>query len=130
MKTLKGLTFAAAPIASKNPVLLRRAKLVAHRVHAHTPSQRHHRIEVTKAVERVLFSLTAVREPSLLQRGIELVNQRHDCAAIRHGEEQVVWLGAAFAAKHAIYKSGTSCTWNHLALSCLPVDQQAIVPPT
>ena len=30
MKTLKGLTFAAAPIASKNPVLLRRSKLVAH----------------------------------------------------------------------------------------------------
>ena len=29
MKTLKGLTFAAAPIASKSPVLLRRAKLVA-----------------------------------------------------------------------------------------------------
>jgi hypothetical protein len=30
MKTLKGLTFAAAPATNKSPVMLRRAKLVAH----------------------------------------------------------------------------------------------------
>jgi hypothetical protein len=30
MKTLKGLTFAAAPAANNSPVMMRRAKLVAH----------------------------------------------------------------------------------------------------
>ena len=105
------------------------AHVRSQRVHAHTPSQRHDGIDVAKAVERVLLAFTAVREPSLLQCRIELVNERHDCAAIRHGEEQVVWLGAAFAAEHAIYKSGTPSAWDRLALSRLPVDEQAVSPP-
>ena len=105
------------------------AHVRSQRVHAHTPSQRHDGIEVAKAVERVLLAFTAVREPSLLQCGIELVNERHDCAPISHGEEQVVWMGSAFAAEHAIDKSGTPRAWNDLALSCLPVDQKAVVSP-
>lgn len=105
------------------------AHVGSQRVHAHTPSQCHDGVEVSKAVERVLLAFTAVREPSLLQCGIELVNEGHDCAAIRHSEEQVVWLGSAFATEHAIDKSGTPRAWNDLALSRLPVDQKAVVPP-
>ena len=106
------------------------AHVGSQRVHAHTPTQRHDGIEVAKTVERVLLAFTAIREPSFLQSRIELVNERPDCTAIRHGKEQVVWLGAVFAAEHAIYKSGTPSAWNHLALPCLPVDPQAVVPPT
>ena len=105
------------------------AHVGSQRLHAHAPSQCHDGVEVSKAVERVLLAFTAVGEPSLLQCRIELVNECYDCASIRHGEQQVVWLSSAFAAEHAIDKSGTPRTWNDLALSCLPVDEQAVIPP-
>src|SRR4029078_2345317 len=60
---------------------------------------RHDGVEVTKAVECILLALAAVGGLSLFERRVELVDQRHDWAAVRHGERQVIWLGIDFAAK-------------------------------
>jgi hypothetical protein len=71
-----------------------------------------------------------VGELSLFERRVELVDQRHDWAAVRHGEKQVIWLGIDFAAKHSLQKLRRASTRHDFPLPCLPINQETIVTPS
>jgi hypothetical protein len=68
MKTLKGLTFAAAPAASKSPVVLRRAKLIAH---LHQQKQLAENPAHLKTIQKWVVQDNGVKAPVEISRRVQ-----------------------------------------------------------
>jgi hypothetical protein len=97
MKTLKGLTFAAAPATSNSPVMLRRAKLVAHlhqqKLLAENPAH-------LKTTQKWVVQESGVKAPVEITRRVQ--------PWWRTDESGVIFLKVRYGAKAIEFEKGKS----------------------